>query len=177
MPIYQLDIEKFLNGEYWSNRYFVSSSTIAAAEILGQTIVAAERLFHSSLVTFTKLRTSTVAAGDDSYITTILDQLGAFSATGDLLPLFNVVRVDFNKDGGGRPYRKLYRGCLGEGLVTGSVITSGSFIEALQDGLDAIDGIVSDGLGTALFTGVLINRIAMRQLRRGSRRRTQAILP
>lgn len=174
MAVFQVDIEKRLVGERWTNRYFVDAETIAAAHVTANVIVDTERTVHGSAVEFVTVRTSTVTEGDNVYISEPLFGFGEVSLTA-YLPLFCVVRVLFGGTGG-RPYYKLYRGCLEEANVSGSVLEAGvtlAFVELCA----SLSGLITTGLGDTLATGVVDPRIAMRQLRRGRRRKTTPILP
>jgi hypothetical protein len=178
MPVYQVDVEKLYEGEYWSNRYFVERETIAAASVAAEDIAQIERSFHNVNVLFTKVRTSTVALGDDAYIISPLAVNGQFASGDALLPLFNVLRGDFPKFGGGRPYRKLYRGVLTEDVVIGNVISSGTLTTALNAAQSSFREVpLTTGLGEELGNVTWFAPVAMRQLRRGSRRRLLPILP
>lgn len=174
MPVFQVDVQKRLVAEYWTNRYFVSDDTIAGASLVAEDIADAERLFHGNAVEFVSVRTSTVAEGDDTYVTTPLFGFGELTLT-DYLPLWNVIRVLFGGTGG-RPYYKLYRGCLDESNVLGSVL-SAPLITAVNSACAVFSGVVTTGLGELLATGTVDPRVRMRQLRRGKRKRTTPVLP
>ena len=107
----EVEIEKLYNGEYWVNRYHLSVG-IADALAPAQAILAAERTVTDSRIIFTKMNVRTTAVGDEQYFTQAVNQMGlANNSAADLLPLFNVVRVDFSAIIG-RPSRKYLRGLL-----------------------------------------------------------------
>lgn len=104
--------------------------------------------------------------------------IGAIGSTTVALPLFNVVRVDF-RTSSGRPSRKYLRILLVPADVAGSggilpstvgyVTTDYSEPMALDTRFVDVDGEAFTGFTT-------YNMIAMRQLRRGSKRRLQPII-
>ena len=177
MPLFKIDIEKQLSSEFWSNRYFVRTDTLANAIPQGQDIVDAERLIHSQLVTFTKLRVSTADPEDENYTIVPLAVNGGRSEI-DLLPLFNTLRYDFTA-ASGRPSRKYYRGVLSQGDFTGDVVTyNPTDFEAAMEALFAVgptgNGIV-DPQEQLLTNAVRWIYVQMRQLRRGKTKRTTPI--
>ena len=173
--MFHIDIEKQLGSEFWSNRYICDMNSIAQGIVLAGDIVDAERLIHSGLVTFTKFRVSDLDT--ELYQITTLNVQGQRSNT-DLLPLFNTLRYDLTADGG-RPSRKFYRGCLGEADINGSAVSpiSTAFVDALGALFKA--GVEGQGIvgpqGEFLLQVVQHPFVQMRQLRRGTRRRTQPI--
>lgn len=176
MPLFQVDIEKKLGSEFWSNRYIVEAPNIGEAGNFGLQIVAVERTIHSTLVAFTKLRTSSTAVGDGIYNITPLSGSGNRSVVGtQLLPLFNTLRVDI-RAATGRPSRKYYRGVLTENDINGDAVTE-SF-STLADDLDQLAGAtppaprIVDPDGEVLSSPLVMPNVQMRQLRRSRRRRT-----
>lgn len=179
VPVAQIDVEKSYNGEFWTNRYLVDIAPNAAgAPALISAIVAAERTCHYSAVFFTKVRHRTLAVGDDDFSTTQIGYFGTRAiGTEALIPLFNVVRVDFSV-GDGRPSRKYLRGCITETDFQGDVLT-GTILSGIMpqyiNGIVAIQNVV-DPQGDDLVSGQVILQVAMRQLRRGTRRRSGPVL-
>jgi hypothetical protein len=175
VPIYKVDIEKFYEGEYWTNRYLVDAVDLATAVLRGDALFLKEKGFHLNGVGFTKLRVSDSASNTDVYVTIPLNDFGVGGPMDNPMPLFNCLRVDF-PTGVGRPSRKYYRGVLTEASVSFNSLLSTAiafYNSALQDITD--DGLV-DPQGQP-FTGFIVwPRVQMRQLRRGKRRRTTAIL-
>ena len=173
MPLFQVDIEKRLNSEFWSNRWFVRANDLSRSTLFAQQIVTAERGFHAAAVTFTRFRSSTVAAGDDAYVVVPIGEVG-LRGVGALLPLFNTLRMDFTA-ATGRPSRKYFRGVLGENDIDGAAMTTDFSDDAtIIEGIFAIaseeEGIV-DPQEQLLTAAVVHNLVQMRQLRRGKRRR------
>jgi hypothetical protein len=178
MARWQVDIEKELFGEYWTNRYIVEGATMGAADLIGADITAIERTIHGSEITFTKRRTSDGVPGTDTYMVVPLNVNGTrTNATGEALPLFNVFRVDFQATAG-RPSRKYIRGPVFEGDQAGGDLLAGTmtFINTNYAApLAALTGYV-DVDGQELLSGAVQRKVGMRQLRRGSKRRLLPIL-
>lgn len=168
-----LEIEKVLNGEYWVNRYFLSTSlgdsASAAADIL-----EVERDIHYTPITFTKMSMRTVAEGDFDYVTAVLNVpgLNSIGAGDTVLPLFNVVRVDLGA-ATGRPSRKYYRGCLTKAGISGMDIASAT-LTALLSATAPLPSVAAlcDPQGTDLVSRAVFPLVAMRQLRRGSKKKS-----
>lgn len=176
MPLYKVDVEKLYLTEYWSNRYLVEANTIQDAANEADAIVATERTFHSTFVTITKVRTSEFPQGGGFFIVKPVNLSGQRGVSGDLLPLFVTVRVDFPA-GLGRPSRKYYRGCIGEGDITGAVLngTARVFIQTSVDAFNPRNLV--DPQVDPLGPGVVQTPVQMRQLRRGTKRRQNPIIP
>ena len=170
-----VDIEKLYQGEYWTNRYIVAAADLIAAQSIGSQIVGIERAIHLSPVLFTRYRVSDGVKDTDVYIVANLNLFG----TGNLdnaamLPLFNVLRVDFNTQGGGRPSRKYLRGVLQENNIAYNDINAPALTNYNTNyatPLAALAGFV-DVDGQEIVQGSAYPFVAMRQLRRGSKRKT-----
>lgn len=183
MALYQVDIEKQLGSEYWTNRYFVNSPTLAEADLAGMQIQNRERLFHRTAVTFTKRRVSDTVPNTSNFIVTPVFQPGELAKNGAFLPLFNVLRVDFSVVGSGRPSRKYYRMPLCAGDITSDFNIDSGITSAVQAHLVSLiatmdldySPIVDPDLQPWVAPAVYL-AVAMRQLRRGTRRRTEPIL-
>lgn len=180
MPLYNVDIEKVLTGEYWTNRYVVFGADLAAAITSANMIYEAERDITKSVVTFTKYRVSDQDPETDTYQIINLNTAGTVAPDGNMLPLFNVVRVDFNTTGGGRPSRKYLR----LPLYTTEVGASGALASGILGGVqseyaDVLAALTAyvDVDNQAISSGSVWPFVSMRQLRRGTRRRTEPILP
>lgn len=183
MPRFQIDIQKRNVGEYWTNRYFVRAADINIAHQAANTIlVPMEKLVHAAGVTFDRLRTSTTTPGDLIFRTNPLSGDGTLPANGNALPLFNVVRIDFGVSEG-RPSRKFYRSMLGGGDVAGSFEWVPSVLAAITSALtDAMESLETndtplvDPQDQDLFGLTTHALIGMRQLRRGTKQRTEPII-
>lgn len=177
--MYSLDIEKELNGEYWTNRYMLDVASAAAGISPANDLVEAERQYTLDRMNFTRYRISSVTMGDDDYIIEPLNVVGGRTAgVGSELPLFNCIRVDFAV-ASGRPSRKYLRGILIEADQSGFGVIDPTFLDffdaAYTAGCLAVPQYV-DVDGQSLIGGQAYPKVAMRQLRRGSRRRTTPIL-
>lgn len=177
--VYQCDIQKVLAGQYWTNRYHVIGANFEEATQVGQAIAAIERAETISSIFFTSLRISTPQAGDDAYQVTPLSYYGSVVAAGNPLPLFVVVRVVFSK-GPGRPDVKYYKGMANKDALNDAFTYTQNLVagltEHLATPLQNIAGL-SDALGQAYNLISIDGRIGMRQLRRGSKKKLQPIIP
>ena len=177
MSLHQVDVEKLLETEYWTNRYFIDVPNVSAGIPVGQAIVDFERRFHSEGVLFTKIRVSDAIPNNDNFVILTLNVAGLDGPSGDYLPLFNCVRMDL-APAIGRASRKFYRAPIREGEQVGGFLTEAR--------LNALNALIPTYLYpiTELcdpdlqpFSQVaFVRTVAMRQLRRGSRRRTQSII-
>lgn len=183
MALYNIDIEKFMDGEYWTNRYIITSTTLPNAIEAADILVEGERSIHRTNVAFTKVRTSSAVENDAIYDSRPLTNSGLVEDNGPFLPLFNVIRVDFPVEGGGRPSRKYYR----MGICAGDVVVNYRVSSSLVLGIEAnLTSMLAELGGNAspmvdpqaqeVNAAAVFDRIAMRQLRKGSRRRTEPIL-
>lgn len=179
MPLFSLDIEKSVPGEFWTNRYIINTPDITVAVSIGNQVVSIEREIHKPGVQFTRFRVSDLDPDTDLYSIQAIALPGlAPPATAGNLPLFNVVRVDFNT-GTGRPSRKYLRTPVGEAdQIDGNLEpTYAQFIhQTYTIPMLGIDEFV-DVDGQAFVSGATHQYVAMRQLRRGSRRRQTPVLP
>lgn len=172
MPVTnRIMVEKLYQGEYWTNVYYADATSVSATTT-ALAIVAAERAILGSGILVTKYRIDDNTENTDEYVTGVVNQFGQrdFSAS-QLIPLFNVVRVDFEA-GSGRPSRKYIRGALVESYINFNTIESAqvSYIQTnYADVLAALAGYV-DIDGQALVAGVVHPFVGMRQLRRGSKK-------
>jgi hypothetical protein len=170
---YQLSIEKYYAGEYWVNRYFLSTLALTDARTAANAIAALERTLYSGYVVMTKMSISSTQQGDFVYETIVLNQPGGRDiALNQMLPLFVVVRVDFSVQAS-RPSRKYLRGVLIEPDINGvaiepAIITMVNTNYATK--MAAIADFV-DPQGSDIVTGACHPQVAMRQLRRGSKKR------
>lgn len=180
--LFQIDTEKQLGLEFWTNVYYVAASDLANAALAADTIVSAERVFHSNRIIFTKARARTALKGDDVFTTTTYNTMGQYGAGGNHLPLFNVVRVDIGASAG-RPSRKYYRTDFGQAQVFDGLFLV-EYINVVRTALLDMQNTLSadahtwndvDGQGLTQFPSVSPT-IGMRQLRRGSKRRLTPIL-
>lgn len=172
-----VDIEKSYQGEYWTNRYCVQATTLAAAHAIGLQICTIERSIHNDAILFNRVRTSDNTPNTDVYQIGVINAFGTVALAGNqLLPLFNVVRCDFNTEGGGRPSRKFLRGYLFEAAIDFNTIGS-AYISSVQTNyVNALVGLAGfvDVDGQEIVSGSVHPFVGMRQLRRGSKRKAPA---
>lgn len=179
MPLWKLDIEKLLQGEYWSNRYIIEEASLATALLAAEPIVDAERSIHQTVVNFTKYRVSDMVLGTDIYQTVTINLPGLSTQSDQWLPLFNVVRVDFNTVGGGRPSRKYLRLPISEVWTQNGNLVN-TFVSEIQ--INYADALIDlpqyvDVDGQAFSNASVSPYVGMRQLRRGSKRKLAPIIP
>lgn len=173
LPGTRLTIEKMYQGEYWTNVYFlagsIGDSASAAADIL-----AAERAITLDSVLFTKMRLDDNTEDTEVYASTPINLFGLNANVGaQVLPLFNVLRVDFAA-GTGRPSRKYLRGVLSENNInfnTIDAVTVSTFQTLYADVVASLPNFV-DVDGDNITAGVVHPFVGMRQLRRGSKKKT-----
>jgi hypothetical protein len=168
------DIEKMYLGEYWTNRYIIAAASLVDAATVASQIVGAERAIHMLQVLFTRYRVSDGAPNTDVYQVNNLNSYGTVDAeTQYILPLFNVCRCDFNVAGGGRPSRKYLRGVYSEADISYNSVNAAK-VAAIQTNfvnpLVALAGYV-DVDGQEIVAGSVYPQVAMRQLRRASKRK------
>ncbi len=176
MTVYQIDIEKTLSNEFWTNVYHVNVPDQSAAVSRAYIIVDIERAVHMTFVLFTKFRVSVYpSVGGQGFIVPVGSSgLYPIEAT---LPLFNVARVDFS-NGVGRPSRKYLKLPVGETMQQDATFVTAfrtSFSTAYTMPIVDVDGLC-DTQGRPLVSAALMPTVGMRQLRRGSKRRALPVI-
>lgn len=178
MPVWQIDVEKRLATEFFTNVYHVDQASQADAIDAANLIVQQERLLHHVDIIVTKYRIATYPGPSEGTIYAV--NLPCSGASGAYLPLFNVLRVDFAV-GVGRPSRKYYRIAIAEtsqenGEFTNAELTA---YQGVIDDLMAFGSSVGlvDVDSQPILSGNVFRQVGMRQLRRGSKRRLQPIIP
>lgn len=174
MARFRLTVEKYHNAsaEYWVNRYYVNAADLADATLMSNGIVDAEKALYPNTVVITKSHVDDDVPLTLNYETTIRNLAGIRTApTGDFLPLFVVARVDFSVAGGGRPSRKYLRGVLFEADTTFNTLGA-SILTALNTYASSVAASgACDPQGQDIIGGSPWNAPAMRQLRRGSKKK------
>ena len=182
MPLFQLDIEKQLGNEFWTNVYYLNAPTgLPEAVTNAQSVITVERNIHKTIVTFTRARVRTAVEGDELYTIIPLGLAGLATLSGDYIPLFNTVNAIL-APGAGRPSRKYYRTPVGEGEQVNGVLAS-TVVTAINTQLARLlpGGDLEAGLndvdGQQIISSAVVSAVGMHQLRRGSRRRATPVLP
>lgn len=182
MPVFQVDIEKQLGLEFWTNVYYVRGVDLAEAVTAGQVLANMEVQIHKPAVTITRFRTRTTTVGDEVYNTTTVGLIGEASAAGDYLPLFNTYNAVLSTPQG-RPSRKYYRLPVSEGeqasglWIQGAAVNIAVSIDAARIQLQSAGTPWVDLDDQPILIVGYDRSVGMRQLRRGSRRRSTPVLP
>lgn len=175
MALFRITIEKYLasQAEYWTNVYWAEGTTLADAATVANAIYPLERMMYLPSVIITKYRVDDGQPNTDVFTTVPLNLPGTSGLTGDAMPLFVVARFDFQA-GSGRPSRKFYRGVLTELWVDafGAISSSGmSSLTSWAQQIGDVPGYV-DVDGDAIIQGSAHPRAGIRQLRRGSKKKS-----
>lgn len=170
MSLFQIDVEKVVGTETWTNVYHCEAADNAAANTVLNSIVSAERPVHATTATFTVGRLRLAGTGHAGQVV-VLNVLGTRTISGSPLPLFNCAQVDF-ANGTSRPARKYLRGPWGTSDVAAGFLWSSGTLTALATYVTAIVAIAAlrDPKGRTLSAGAAKALIGMHQLRRGNRR-------
>lgn len=178
MPIFQVDIQKNLDTEYWTNVYHVQAADRAEAATIADDILSAERSIHQTRVVFPSMRIAPYPGPSEGTIVVV--GLTGGAPNDPYLPLFNVLRVDFSTPVG-RPSRKYYRIPIPESVQENGVLSTSfqtDFSTAYNLAMAPLyGGQLVDVDGQPLTFGRLIPNVGMRQLRRGSKRRLEPVIP
>lgn len=174
--VWEIAIEKVLGNEYWINVYHADVVSQAEAKTVGDEIVGVERGVHQIQVGFTKMRVRQVSeiAGPGTVYPIGLPGAVANSI---YLPLFVVARVDIAV-GTGRPDRKYLKTPFPASLVENGMLTGPAiafYNSQYCTPLLAIEDI-SDRSGQPYISAAVSPAVGMRQLRRGSRKRTTPVI-
>lgn len=179
MPTYRLTVEKYMAAlnEYWTNVYHVNAESGANTVPITDALVAAERQILSTQAIITKVSITLPGDGSGAVFGANTYNLAGLLNTPNLVPLFVVARVDFTV-GGSRPSRKYLRAALDEGLMTHTTI-DGSYLAVLNTYAAAIVAVsgICDVDGQAIVAGSTKPSPAMRQLRRGSKKKLTPSTP
>lgn len=174
MPVYRCHIEKFHSGsgEYWVNRYFINAASLSDASVASTGIVDAEKVLYTSDVSITKSHVDDNVPLTDNYETTVRNLAGTRAAQSSVrLPLFVVARIDFTVLGGGRPSRKYLRGVLYKDDAGFNFLGAGILTMLQTYATNVAASGACDPQGQDVIGGSPFNAPAMRQLRRGSKKK------
>lgn len=178
MPIYQIDTQKQLGTEYWTNVWHVLAEGVAGARISAEVIMDAELANSHADVKGVSYRVALypLAGGQGTIVP--FTQVGGQVAY-DYLPLFNVVRIDWST-GEGRPSRKYMKFPTGTSWVTNGNLDA-SMVLAFQNNIAnyllAEVPELCNIHGENLTIAQVFTPVAMRQLRRGSKRKLGPVIP
>lgn len=175
--VWELAIEKSLGSEYWLNVYHADVATQLEARNTALAVVNIERSVHSTQVAFTKMRIrnlSPLGQPGTVYPIGLTGQLGATT----YLPLFVVARCDIAVPVG-RPDRKFLKFPISVSNVENGNFTSTALAFWQANYCDAIIALteLSDRTGQPYLEAGINPAVGMRQLRRGSRKKTTPIIP
>lgn len=175
MSIYKIDIQKSIGTEYWTNVYYTNQPDLATAVTTATDIVTLEESIHMNFVTFDKALVTDLST--DFFTTVPINAFGGRTPDSDRLPLWNVVRVDFAVNGR-RPGRKYLRIPVLESHQTDGVLTPGEIQWIIDHYCTPLHnaGQICNEHGDA-FVDIVVNpNVAMRQLRRGSKRKVTPVI-
>lgn len=178
MPLYQVDVQKKLGTEYWTNVYHVEVAGLGEALTQGGLIASFERAIHLDIVQFTSMRVRPYPSTGDTGTVAALGYYGNNTGQGPYMPLFNTLNVILAVPVG-RPSRKYLRLPIPEASQE-----NGSFLQPFIDDwteqycneLSAL-GTLRDVDGQTIGDISCVLAVGMRQLRRGSRRRLEPVIP
>jgi len=176
MAVFKVDIQTNYYGTFITNSYHVEAANLLTASNNGVAIANIQKTLIPSSVVIDTIRASTDALGDEVFYTRAVVIPGTRSGGGDALPTFCRWRVDMSI-GFRRPLRKFLLEPT-ETDTTGGGFSNAAlaFIQtAYCDPLVAL-GYVCGPDGTVINSAACNQRVGMRQLRRGSRRRTTPII-
>lgn len=174
MAFFVVTVEKHQASmaEYWVNTYRVQAQDLAAAGIIGDSIADAELPMYPASIVITKVNIRDENPATDQFITLVYNQAGTRNTTGltQQGPLFVCMRIDFQVANYGRPCRKYIRGLYEEDfgalLLNTNIMALGNTYAAAIANLAVVDPDGQD-----ITSGAVNPATAMRQLRRGSKKR------
>lgn len=176
MPVFRVTVEKFVpsSNMFFSNVYHINAGTLAEGANQLTAFATAERPIFVPGVTVAKSRIDDRTPNTDNFITFSHNLAGtkAIPAGAEQAPWWVVSRVDFMTGVPGRPSRKYLRGTLFEADFTMIALSAGqlTLLNNYAAAILAIPGIC-DVDGQALTAFAVFNSPAMRQLRRGSKKK------
>lgn len=174
MPTFRATVEKYMpsRAEYWTNVYHVIAADLTEASTHANSIATHELALYTADITLTKVRVDDMNPLTDQFLTTVRNAAGTrTTATGEGVVLFVVGRVDFSVADFGRPCRKYIRGLYEVDVVGMNLSTE--YLGLLNTYANALEALpICDPAGKDITTGEAFPQVAMRQLRRGSKKRS-----
>lgn len=170
MALWQVDIEKIVGTESWTNVYHCDVADTAAAIVVAGQLKDLERPIHGAAVTFVGARVRLAGPGHVGTVV-LYNQLGTRTITGNLMPLFCGIRVDFGNLTK-RPARKYLRGGFGGSEIQANFLCPAAFVTLTTTYADGVLAIASirDSANRQLVSRAVLTPVQMHQLRRGNRR-------
>lgn len=179
MALFTIEVTKSCTSQgilHYGNRYIVAASDLTNAALAVDPIVTNEKVFHSQAVGYLRARVSTLAEGDDSFVTIPLSGAGGRTVSGDNLPAILTVNVAIQVIGFGRPSRKYYHTVVGEADQASGAWTSGYVDDVLAAMADMITDVsavgvdLSDPDGQAWTEAAVLGRCGTHQFSKRSKR-------
>jgi len=171
VTVFQIEVHKRATyyqapGEEWSNVYHCNATDLANARTTASAIVTAEQGLYGDGVTIYKYHLKEYLNPAAQAITEYISFVGTLAPIGDVLPNWNVARMDWNAPPATRSVRKYMRSTIDEDAVVGQLFASGYY-----DVLTAFATAIAEEGSICNPDGVLIdpgdfrvdNRVAMRQ--------------
>lgn len=184
MAIFKVDVQKVDSvNNFWTNTYLLEAASLDEAHSSAVIHIAGgEQDIHASFITIDKVRTSTITPNDLVFRSQALNLAGTLTTSGNALALFNVVRVELPV-AEGRPSRKYYRCGLGGGNMAAGYKWDGGVVTAIESSIADFKTALTtagtpwvDPQGEIITTIVALEKVGMRQLRRGSKRPTTPVI-
>lgn len=170
MGVYKVEIvkglESSLNRLTWRNVYHLNTPTINDAFTVADNLINGEATFHSTDVTFLQKVVSDPTKVERRLTFDISSTHGDRTASGSIIPDWNVVDVIFGPASNHRPERKYYRVQLGEGDIVGSTVEP-TLVTLIQDSIDAVLGstiALCAPNGDSIINSAVLSLVGMRQL-------------
>lgn len=184
MTIFKVDVQKVDSvNNFWTNVYLLEAASLDEAHSSAVVHIAGgEQDIHAAFITIDKVRTSTLVENDLVFRSQALNLPGTLATSGNALALFNVVRVELPV-AAGRPSRKYYRCGLGGGNAAAGYKWDAGVIVGIEDAIVAFKSALTtagtpwvDPQGDIITTIVALEKVGMRQLRRGTKRPTTPVI-
>ena len=176
MPIYKVNVQAYVLGNYISNRYEVYAASIAAAADMAPDIADIQSNILPDSFYITKINVETPEKRDGIFWTQDVSIQGKRHNTSALLPLFNRFRVDFGVPFR-RPLRKYLVGVCEEDTADGDLTNVAiQLVDTQYSQLIVGLGYVVNPTGTHITQGNARRQVGMHQLRRGSKRKARPII-
>lgn len=177
--VVKVDIQKVRSAMYWTNRYLLDVDDPGDVSLAMVTEIAErEQNFHASTVTIISARVSDMVEGTDNFYIYPLNLVGSQSDGGEPVAGFITLRVDFGV-GPGRPCRKYYRTYVGEDKTTGGswAATHVAAVQTVMTNMIALIPTLCDPQGNHWVNAAVKSNLQMRQLRRGTRKKLEPVIP